>query len=46
MLPRVSTWIRVGVKLLDESNFKGGFFFGFPNGSGFQALSIVDKTSG
>jgi hypothetical protein len=32
--------------LFDEFNLQGGFFLGFPKGSGFQTLTIVDKTTG
>src|SRR5262249_7845162 len=45
VVSRVSTGIRVSVKLLDEFNLQGGFFLGFPNGSGFQTLTIIDKTA-
>ena len=46
MVSRVSTRIRVSVKLLDELNPQGGLFLGFPNRSSFQTLTTIDKTAG
>src|SRR5215510_11280360 len=45
MVSRVSSGIRVSVKLLDELNLQGGFFCSLPNSGRFQTLTIIDETA-
>ncbi len=46
MTAGVSIGIGIGVQLSNQPDFKTGFFFGFPDGRGFQGFPIVHKPSG